>query len=244
MNTLKNPPIIEAQVGLKLQTELSLDILKQVAEKLKSDLPDIKPRFEITTEVKLDGDVKNQSSTNINEHGIQLNSANNDFALILQKDIFIFCALNKYEGWDSFKRKVSSVLTILSKELPETQFVEIFSRYINSIVFEAQPLTLSEFFTFIPKIPTLNPQLTLNGFALNFNATQANTGFQTFCNFAPRPQPAGVDKVDFILDLSVSKRVIPVGASDSLWDDLNKARIIKNDLFFGLITDKLKARYN
>lgn len=240
MHDLTNPPIFEAQIGLKLSSEQTVAHLKTLAEALKSEFPEIKPRYEITTEFKADG---SDTKTNVIEQGIQLNSRNNDFAIILQKDVFVFCALGKYPGWLTFKNKINGCLESMSKVDSTLQFVEIFSRYLNDIKIEGQYFNLSDYFTFVPSLPKVKPGLILNSFGVNFSASQVETGFQTVFNFTPKQQPKQSNNEEFILDLSVSKRIEPICFSAAIWDNLDKARDIKNYLFFGLITDKLTDRY-
>ncbi|MGZ3775793.1 MAG: TIGR04255 family protein [Bdellovibrio sp.] len=241
MEKLANAPIIEAQIGLKLSKPIGLEIINDMADLLKARYPTKKPRFEIKTTINTDNGKIGHQASDLTQQGVQV-SSESGYVVILQRDLIIFCSVAKYPGWNEFKKEIEALTNLLSSRLSGIRFSEFFSRYINSIKLET-PILLNEYFTFLPNLPSVEPGLTLNGFNYQFVASQNDTGFKTTASFFPRPNAGPTNTTDLVLDLGVSKSIDVMGISAEIWDNFEVARNLKNTLFSGLTTEKLRMRY-
>lgn len=241
MEVFSNPPIIEAQIGLTFASSATLDIINSASSLLANIYPEVKPRIQFQAEFKIDGD-NSRPNSSAEEIGFQRQSLDSNHIVLLEKEHFIFCRLNKYPGWPDFRKSTQESMSVVSEIIVNQKPNKIFSRYINNFKLNL-PMTLDEYFTFLPKLPSVNPGVAVNSLQYNFGLSQSETGNQAFISFFLKPTIKPSDTLEFILDLIITCPIMEMTSIQQALDTLDKSREFKNTLFLGLLTDKLKARY-
>ena len=128
MELFANPPIIEAQFGVRFNSPISLDKVKAASSRLTKVYPDIKPRMQFQTSLKIGGD-KSAPVHSVDQVGFQQQSIDSNQIVLLEKGYFAFCRLNKYPGWEEFRRSSEEAVNSVSDLIVEQKPNQIFSRY-------------------------------------------------------------------------------------------------------------------
>jgi uncharacterized protein (TIGR04255 family) len=238
---LKNPPIIEAVIGI--DTAILPESMLEQFESLKSEMAKLgytssKP---ITTH-RLNWNFAEGGDPTVETHGSQigLRFEANNYAAQFKRDGFLFSRLGHYENWEGFTGESRRTWEVYSRAIGPAEFKEFGVRYINKVHLpNGRPL--EQFLKVYPLLSERFPQEINESFMrLGFAISNPEGKFIHQHILLP-PEREGHATV--LLDNDF--RFSAIGLTPPLiWDRIDSVRKIKDDYFFALITDELRDSFN
>ena len=153
----------------------------------------------------------------------------------IKEGVLTYVEEHAYEGWDVFFEKVNTFLRVFSKVLNGLTITRTSIRFINRFVLEEFNNPLEYFKTTISASETNAVPYPLSQFAFNMMLPVSENAYsivkQEFNRIA--------DKNNYIFDIDVLDQSNLIFDIDSISEVLVSLREIKNNIFFGNITDKL-----
>jgi uncharacterized protein (TIGR04255 family) len=237
----RNAPIIEALLDIRVQLpgEVDLEKLKKIHDQIRDHFPEKQERQFLKAEIKL----PTLSSSAIRPissgaDGYFFRSPSENKIVQFRLDGFTFNKLKPYETWDVFRDEARKHWDLYTRVANPLQVTRIALRYINRIDI---PLPMKDFKEYILTVPEIAPNLpqALSHFFMRLvipnekiQATAIIT--QTMDN------PTETQKLPLILDIDVWREAIYGPAQLEIWNDFEKLRLFKNEVFFNSITEKTK----
>ncbi len=156
-------------------------------------------------------------------------------------DGFTFNKLKPYENWDVFRDEAHELWKLYYDIVKPIRVVTIALRYINRIEI---PLPFNDFGDYILTNPQVAPNLP-QGLSHFFMRIQIpNDELQAFGTIIQTMEnPTESRKLPLIFDIEVHRESNYDKEMLEMWDDFEKLRNFKNEIFFGSITDKTKELF-
>ncbi|HEB33005.1 MAG TPA: TIGR04255 family protein [Spirochaetes bacterium] len=232
-------PIKEALLDIRVQLkpEIKLTDLLEFQEAIKDQYPDRKER----KFAKYGFQVVPKPSAHLDKSGTDgylFKSSNGEKVVQARLDGFTFNKLKPYESWKDLRDESQQLWSIYTKTVNPVKVQRIALRYINRL---EVPLPIKEFRDYILTsldIPENLPQAVSN-FFIRLEMPYHEIGAIAIVMHTIEP-PTKDNKLPMIFDIDVSKEVDYETESVAIWEDFEKLRIIKNEVFFNSITDKTK----
>jgi uncharacterized protein (TIGR04255 family) len=238
---LKNAPIIEALLDIRVKLAKSFKVEK--FETLKSDLSDSYPiteRQEFLRQHHLFMKGKPQFSPL--EEGISgyfYKTKDKKEIAQFRRDGFTLNRLHPYTEWDDLIAKTKNLWSLYKKIANPEAVTRLAVRYINNLKLPLPFGDFSEYLCVPPNIPEGLPQA-VNNF-LNritiYDSTQdiAANITQSLERGAQSPKN---NHIIIILDIDVYRQGDFSMDNQEIWENFEKLRNMKNDIFFKYITEK------
>jgi len=238
----RNAPIVEAllDVRAKLSEKTALTDLLAFHDSIKDRFPVkedrkfVKGGFEVLPEPKA---TIAESGTD----GYFFRSPSEKKLVQVRLDGFTFNKLKPYERWDTLRDEAHELWDLYFEVARPTEISRIALRYINRI---EVPIPLGDFSEYILTNPQVAPGLP-QGLAQFFmrlvlpNDDIGATAVITQTMDKPTPE----DKLPLILDIDVWRLTKYTDNAATMWDEFEKLRDFKNDIFFSSTTDKAKELF-
>ncbi|MDD7454968.1 MAG: TIGR04255 family protein [Bacteroidales bacterium] len=153
----------------------------------------------------------------------------------VKEGVLTYIEEHPYEGWDSFRDKVNSFLRLFSKALNGHTITRTSIRFINRFALEEFNNPLDYFKTTISTSEKNAVPYPVSQFAFNMMLLVDDNTYsivkQEFNKIS--------DKNSYVFDIDVLNQSNLIFDIDSISGVLATLREIKNNIFFGNITDKL-----
>jgi uncharacterized protein (TIGR04255 family) len=239
-----NAPITEALLDIKVQLPQEIDLrpLESFYDFVKDRFPEKQTRSFFKGEVKISPDVKPpvlSSSSGID--GYLFRSSKENKVVQARLDGFTFNKLKPYENWELFRSEGHKLWELYSQIARPIKVVRIAVRYINRIEI---PLPMKDFREYILTSPEIAPNLPqgLSHFFMRFEIP--NPKIQARAIITQTMEPITKSQIlPLILDIDVIKERAYVNGTAEMWDDFEKLRIFKNEIFLNSLTDKAKELF-
>jgi len=237
-----NAPITEALLDIKVQIEegVTLNDLKAFHTAIKERFPEITEQRIFHASFKTG---KDPTYTPGQERalGYLLRSQQDKKVVQYRFDGFAFNKLKPYENWAALKSEAMELWEPYLEQINPVKIVRIALRYINRI--EA-PLPMKHFNEYILTNPEIAPNLPqkVSHFLMRIelpNDEIPATAIVTMTMEKPTKQ----QKLPLIFDIDVFRQVEYNKNMNEIWNDFDKLRNFKNDIFFNSITDKTKELF-
>jgi len=234
---LTNAPLREAVIDISIAPKAPIDVVEAAAAKADSVVgakrTDI---WEASFALSFDTDGKTKVPPKRSKLGVRLASSD---ALISQWKVsgLTVSRLAPYSTWAELRDVARSQWTDFSKSLTSTQRVSrVAVRYINAL---SLPLPVNDFSEYLAAPPVVPDEL-----------PQGLRGFLTRVVFGDNPSDytavvaqalegdSGDNKITVLLDIDVFREVEMDWDSDEIWTILDRLREVKNEVFFGYLTEK------
>ena len=239
--SLKNPPLKEALIDVRVEYEsdLSVDALDKAYSKLKAELPKKSIRAAFSFSVSPQG----SSQKNEGVHGYVLTDNTKNRVLQITKEGITFSQIDNYTSWEKFEPQFHKYLGIVNQTVPIKIINRIGVRYINKIQIPAEDKTLiNNYFTISPNFKNIE---TIGQYFMRVVAPQKNGNFTRVLTQGINPKDISVDSVGVVLDIDIfHESKIRPNDSKKIKSLLAEARDLKNDLFFSSITAKTEKILN
>lgn len=241
-----NAPITEALLDIRVELPEDVDIKKieSFHEHIKDRFPDKKTRgaFAIGVQLMPDGTPQSLPASG-GPQGFLFRSPNENKIVQARIDGFTFNKLRPYENWTVFRSEAKSLWNIYAELFAPKRITRIALRYINRIEL---PLPIKDFKEYILTTPEIAPKLPqgLAHFFMQLVIPNHEIGATaTISQTMENPLPTVTQKLPYIFDIDVWKETLYEGNKQEMWDEFEKLRIFKNEIFFNSITDKTKELF-
>lgn len=238
-----NPPIVEAVFDIRVSNTQIHDVreIESLKNTLLSEFPISNKRVNFQGKIELNvKEDKISSSGASNISGYIFSNKENNRKIQFRTDGYTCNLLNPYSNWSEFSRLGHKYWKVYKDYAKPDVITRIALRYINKIELPLENLNFEDFLKSVPIIPTSMPQ-TFDNYFLQMNILCDHKDVkarisQTFENSESNYLP-------FIIDIDVIHHLI-IPSADSLEQEFNKLREIKNKIFEDLITDKTRELFN
>jgi uncharacterized protein (TIGR04255 family) len=236
---LSKAPIIEGllNIQVKARPDLTLKEIANLRDALNDRYPESKDLRTIIAGVRVSADRAGSQSVTTELVGYRLERKDKPFVLLLANNGLTVSRLKPYDKWEDL---VAEAKPIWEKYIdfckPET-VTRIATRYINRLELPAQGLDFDAYLAAMPRLPKKLPD-TLADFLVRLVVPDKETGCHAAIVQAFQGVNTDANTVQVLIDIDVFKTVDMQPASQDIWKLLDIMRNLKNDAFFGAITDK------
>jgi len=244
-----NPPIAEAVISLQFRQEAPFECsqVNQVGRLLASKFPNSSPihLFEVNFGVVPEdmSAANRRESPRPKEVGLRLANDLNNRVLQIQQNSFTFSHMAPYSSWESFKDEVVELWNLFIENYPALTVTKVSTRFINRISIPKESIELHDYFHLYPKIPEGIPQ-DVTGMLLQLQMAQKDIGDATAVINLALAEPNLPNHLAVILDIDLFTEVPALPSNSSaLWQQLDKSRQRKNELFEAFITDETRKLF-
>jgi len=237
-----NAPITEAllDIRVKLPEKRALADLKVFQDYIKDRFPARKERKFLMSALHLAPEPSVRVSASGSD-GYFFECSKERKIVQARLDGFTFNKLKPYENWESFRSEGRELWALYFKMANPTKVTRIALRYINRI---EVPLPMKDFKEYILTSPEVAPELPqgLAHFFMRLVIPNDDIGAVAVIT-QTMEEPTTDDKLPLILDIDVWQKTEYEGENGKMWDEFEKLRKFKNDVFFGMTTDKAKELF-
>jgi uncharacterized protein (TIGR04255 family) len=235
---LKNAPIREAIVDIKVSPSISLESLDPVFESLKATFPQQESMQQSTFGFELGPKLMRTSRLEGSMQGRRLTSEDGKHIVQFRIDGFTFSRLPPYETWEKFREQAEPLWELYQETAKADKVTRAAVRYINVMSLPMPIADFKEYLSAPPSLPKSLPQ-EIGGFFSRVIVIHRDIGAAAFVTQAL--ESSLDNKVQVILDIDVfeESKGSDWHASDvGTWDKLQHMRDFKNRIFFESITEK------
>lgn len=247
--TLKNAPITEALIDIRVKLPSSLDTgqINSIHDAIKEQYPDKQEQrvSEFKFEPKAEVTVK---SSEAKIHGFRYLTSDKKQIVQTRIDGFTFSRLHPYITWTQLRDEARRLWKIYTDITSPELIYRVAVRYINNLNI---PMPIDDFGDYLVSPPVVpdNPDV----------KDKLPQGISSFLNRIVLPKPEInshaiiTQALETIIDTNKSLPIIldidaiylnPDGfAEDYAWNKLEELRYFKNEIFFNSITKKLLEQY-
>jgi len=240
-----NAPITEALLDItaKLPDGVGLNLFEEFQENIKDRFEERKTRHSIQTELKISpGKIESAPIvTKDRADGYIFRSTNENKIVQTRLDGFTFNKLRPYENWTKFNNEAQELWQLYNRIAKPITIDRIALRYINRIEI---PIPFADFSEYILTNPQIAPGLPQAVSHFFMRIEVPNSEIDAIAIITQTIQKlTGSQKLPLIFDIDVIKEVNYSGELLEIWDDFEKLRIFKNEIFFNSITEKTKELF-
>ena len=241
---LTRAPIIEALVFFQADASASWEPRKLRAEliALWPDHTEIQEVQSVMMEFRIgDGETPPQELKQSGVEGLIFRSKTKPTVYQVRRDGFIASWLHPYQNWDAFRDDATTQWERYALQSGISNLHSIFVRFINRVEFPIENFSPEDYFTVFPKRPSgIDWQVSNFVQQVEYAIPSTNFIIQTTLT---RAFDAAPNLVAFILDTEVKLRTPLSATNASPIEVLAQMRGIKNQAFFGTLTERAWQRY-
>jgi uncharacterized protein (TIGR04255 family) len=243
MPQYKRPPITEAVIEIRLEQELSRDVVDKLNVRFGADYP-FSTRFGAVG-VNLDL-LGRQAIFDEQASGYKLTSSDQTDILLVAATHFSCSRLAPYNGWEAFRARAQSEWKICKKITGYRKIQRLGVRYINRIDIPngvEDKIKPEIYFRVYPETPNMDVMPAIAGFTMQLIGTPGPDNCKLVINSGLVPSPL-VGHTSVLLDLDLSlDRDVPQKEGE-LWDRIEAMRVYKNNAFEACITDSTRELFD
>lgn len=241
---LKNAPITEALIDLRVQSSLKIDAA--AAETLADRLRDtyVKKGQIVIGAINVQAAQQLQVNVATEDLGVRFHSTDEKFVAQFQHQGFTISRLAPYTDWDHLKSEAKRLWPLYVEVIKPERIVRTACRYINNLNLPMRSdQQFSEFLTTPPGIPPGLPQTVMSFMQRMVIPYPEIPAITVLTQLLEPNAAAGTDKLPVILDIDVQcqQQFDPQGPEP--WQCLDKLRELKNAAFFESITEATAGGY-
>ena len=156
-------------------------------------------------------------------------------------DGFAFNKLKPYENWDLFRSEGRILWELYSEIVNPVKVIRIGLRYINRI---EVPLPFKDFSEYLLTNPQIAPNLpqAVSHFFMRLEVPNPDIEATAIIT-QTMDKPTTAQRLPLILDIDVFRITEYLGKAENMWEDFEKLRDFKNDIFFNSVTEKAKELF-
>lgn len=237
-----NAPITEAILDIRaeLPEDIRLEDLAVFQNSIRERFPEKKERYSYEAGFQFSQEGISTTPPQQKIDGHLFESLADKKVVQGRLDGFTFNKLKPYENWEVFRKEGRELWNLYSTIAQPSKVIRIALRYINRIEI---PLPLKEFEEYILTFPSIAPKLpqAVAQFFMRLVIPNAEIGANAIITLAL--EKAADQKLSLIFDIDVSRDAVYVDNKEEIWNDFEKLRIFKNEIFHNSITDKTKELF-
>jgi uncharacterized protein (TIGR04255 family) len=235
---LRNAPIREAIVDIKVSPPIGLESLDPVFESLKATFPQQESMQQSTFGFELGPKVMRTARMEGSIQGRRLTSDDGKHIVQFRVDGFTFSRLPPYETWETLRERAEPLWTLYQQKAKAEKITRAAVRYINVMSLPMPITDFKEYLSAPPSLPNALPQ-EMGGFFSRVIVIHREIDAAAFVTQAL--ESSLDNKVQVILDIDVfqeSKSTDWLANDAQTWNKLEQMRDFKNRIFFESITEK------
>lgn len=244
---LKNAPIREALIDLRVTPKpgLTFEQLQAAVEGKFAGYHDRGAILQQIFEVRVDTEAQSHgTSHNSRTVGLRLHSVDERYVLQCQIQGFTLSRLPPYEDWNHLVAETRRLWVIYCEALRPQAVVRYAARFINDLQL---PLKAGESYQkYLKKLvdlPDGAPQA-VSRFLQRFELVDTSRNVNVNLTLAMQSQYlVGGAPVPVVLDIDCHAQAELPPDSQEIWDRVAQLREVKNESFFGLLTDSAVELY-
>jgi uncharacterized protein (TIGR04255 family) len=241
---LKSAPITEALFDFRtrLPATIKNDDLKAAVQKIAGGYPRVKDAWQIEGSFEFSKESENAvASTSRRENGVHARSADEKQVAQFRLDGFTFNRLAPYTSWEEIQPEAFRLWQLYCDLVRPDALYRVAVRYINHIQLPDTPVELDDLLVASPRIPDELPQVFgsfLTTVVVPFPASKVQVRITQALNSPPAATPNTL-----LLDVDVSRSEETDMSTESLGEVFAELRRLKNEAFFGSVTEAMIARF-
>ena len=238
---LKNAPIIEALIDIRVKLDSSFEVEKilSIYDKIKTKYPE-KQKQQIS-QVIFGIDEKNQEKSPIKKiNGFRFISEDKKQILQARLDGFTFSRLKPYKSWDELKKEAKRLWDFYKEIVKPLAITRVAVRYINNLNI---PMPLGDFGDYLTAPPTVPDKLPQGVSSFLTRVVIREPDNKADAIITQALEQVVTDTAPIILDIDVFKSNPDSMDEKDTWAILEKLRVFKNKIFFESITKGLKETF-
>lgn len=240
---LEHAPIVEALIAIDVGPPLNDEVMSRVdtaAQAFHADYPESEPfgqfQFKFGVNVQA-GHIPQQSAQHDSSFGRKYVSSDKRQLVVFRRDGFSFSRLPPYQRWASFRTEARRLWEIYRSATTPTPIVRFGLRYINRVSIPVGT-PMNEFLKLYPEVPD-NPDgspRAINSSYMRVDSilTEIPAGRLIIQQAALPPEREGFATLS--LDFDISIMTAGGTTEEYVWDTLESARHIKNQIFVRSLT--------
>lgn len=235
---LKNAPIREAIIDIRIAPQVALEGLVSYAEGLRNDFPEQEELRQSTLGIEFGQNQMKASRVDNAPHGVRLVSKDSKYIVQLRCDGFTFSCLPPYESWQTIERQARSLWNGYVAKSQAEKVTRVAVRYINVIELPLPTGELKDYLSAPPEIPENLPQ-ELSGFFSRIVIVNKQIDANALVTLAL--EPFSENRVLIILDIDVfreNKEASLAADGPYVWDIVNQLKKFEDQVFFQSLTEK------
>ena len=237
-----NAPITEALLDIKVQQQegVTLDDLKELHPKLKVRFPEITEQRVFAAKFKVGKEPAYSPGPDLTL-GYLFRSQEEKKVVQYRLNGFTFNKLKPYESWSALKSEAKELWEPYFEKVKPIKILRIALRYINRI---EVPLPIKHFNEYILTNPEIAPKLPqhVSHFLMRIELPNEEIPATAMITMTME-RPDKPKNLPLIFDIDVFQQVEYKKITDIIWNDFDKLRNFKNDIFFDSITEKTKELF-
>jgi uncharacterized protein (TIGR04255 family) len=240
VRVLSNPPIREAIIDFRVLAadDRPASALLPLVESLKPFFPDARAEENFEALITAGGPAPIPAArTRRSLNGYVLRDADNRNVCSIKRDQFAFGFVRHYEGWEALAAATSKYFGMYVDFWKPKRITRVGVRFINVLPIQTDDdVELGDYLPCAPRTPAAAPQG-----LMSFNDVQDLVDLESgICvrvrQMAAAPK-ANEDNRSFIIDTDTFKIVDLDASFDMVQDLLVDLRKVKNNVFFGMVSD-------
>lgn len=238
-----NSPITEAIIDIRVELpeDITLAKLGTFHDYVMERFPEKQERISFTAGFKISQDGPEPLSTSGMPDGYLFSSPSGKKIVQARLDGFTFNKLKPYENWELFNSEAHDLWNIYLELANPVKITRIALRYINRIEI---PLPMKDFKEYILTVPEIAPELPqgLSNFFMRLEIP--NPAIETTAIITQTMETLTDDqRLPFIFDIDVFQSKAYSGNKTEMWEEFEKLRLFKNEIFFNSVTGKTKELF-
>jgi uncharacterized protein (TIGR04255 family) len=240
---LEHAPVTEALIDIhvKPQSEITFDTLRAAVAGLdfgyfeKGTIS----RSRIEFNLMPDADVPESHSTPI---GLRFHSADDKYVAQFRVSGFTLSRMRPYENWESLAEESKRLWKVYCASVAPSRVTRLATRFINDLQLPLTPgASYQDYLIKLVDVPDEVPQAVGNFFQ-RFELYDRERDARVNLIVALEGPSSG-EHVPVILDINAFKRLDCDTATSQIWGILDRLRDLKNETFFGCLTENAVELY-
>lgn len=236
---LERAPIHEAVIDFRVQLPEGVDSsrLLELHSKIKERYPKLEERRAFKGQIEIrQGRPVGTGAMDLGVNGYFFKNEEATQVVQFRLDGFAFSRLKPYQHWKSFRDEAERLWEVYKGLAPSVARVAV--RYINHIDLPVPVMRLEDYFNFSPRWPA-EERFHGSAFLSRVEVVEPPSQARAILTQALLP-PKGQTALTVLLDIDVFKELPFDLDYKAAWQTVDQFQAMKNDLFFGMITEKTR----
>ena len=241
---LANPPIVEASIDFRAALPKTFDLsqVRSLAKQLEAQFPILEEQRGVQQQFNFKFDPSTPlaeaaapSVTDLGLQAIRLRSKDGKTVVVFRPNGMALVQLQPYTSWDVIRQEALRIWILFKQIAQPTEVSQVNVRYLNRIDFPLAQFDFDDFLTGAPRVPRPLPDILVGFFTrILVPVDPASVMISQALEVSP-----ATGKFSVIIDL-VASHPLPLNVANqaALEEVLVNLRKIKNDAFFGLLTQR------
>jgi uncharacterized protein (TIGR04255 family) len=233
---LNRAPIAEAVIEVRVRSTTPVDPerLAELAARWKSAFP-VEQKVQAVAATFGIQDGRPHANAQQEQLGFMLKTADQHDVVQFRRDAFAFSQLRPYTSWEEILPKATEVWTSYRDAIRPDRLIRLGVRYINRLRL-ALPVDLSEYLTSPPAAPEVLAS-TIRAYLTRMVLQEPESGNSMTITQASEPS-TDPDHIVVLLDVDAFRDVDMSPTDEGVVPILQALRNLKNQAFFGSITER------